>query len=376
MAVTIRKVTDKDTLRQFIQFGIDLYEGNEYFVPPLIYDELATLNTKKNPAFDHCEAIYLLAYRNDEIVGRIAVFVHHKSNEIWNEKNVRFGFVDFIDDVEVVDALFGAAESWARSKGMKKIHGPLGFTDLDHEGLLIHGFDQLGTLSTIYNYPYYVTHLERMGYIKEQDWFEYKIPVPKEVPERYMRVAEMVRKKFKLTTKKFQSKQDVWPYAREIFELINRAYTNLYGFVPLTDKQIDYYVEMYIPMIRLNFLSLVLREEDNKLVGVGIGLPSLSLALQKAKGKFMPTGWYHLYKAMKGRDNKVLDLLLIGVDPEYQGKGVNALIFSQFIPEAIELGVEYAESNPELEINNKVQSMWDDFNATHHKTRRAFIKEL
>lgn len=376
MAVTISKVTDKSTLRKFIQFGIDLYEGNEYFVPPLIYDELATLNKEKNPAFEQCDADYFLAYRNDEIAGRIAVIINHKANEVWKEKNARFGFVDFIDDAEVVDALFGAAESWARFRGMDKMHGPLGFTDFDHEGMLIEGFDQLGTLSTIYNYPYYVAHMKRMGYVKDHDWFEYKIPVPKEIPERYMRVAEVVRKKFRLTTKKFLSKKEVWPYAREIFELLNRSYKDLYGFAPLSEKQIDYYVEMYIPMIRLNFLSLVLREEDNKLIGVGIGLPSLSTALQKAKGKFMPTGWYHLYKALKGTDNKILDLLLIGVDPEYQGKGVNALIFSQFISEAVDLGIEYAESNPELEMNNKVQSMWDEFNAVHHKTRRAFMKEI
>ncbi|MDR1517717.1 MAG: GNAT family N-acetyltransferase [Dysgonamonadaceae bacterium] len=376
MAVTISKVTDKSTLHKFIQFGIDLYEGNDYFVPPLIYDEFATLNKEKNPAFEQCDADYFLAYRNEEIVGRIAVIINHKANEMWNEKNARFGFVDFIDDDEVVDALFDTAENWARRRGMNKMHGPLGFTDFDHEGMLIEGFDQLGTMSTIYNYPYYVSQMERRGYVKDQDWFEYKIPVPKEIPKRYMRVAEVVRKKFRLTTKKFQSKKEVWPYAREIFELLNKTYKNLYGFAPLTDKQIDYYVEMYIPMLRLNFISVVLREEDNKLVGVGIGLPSLSVALQKAKGKFMPAGWYHLYKALKGNNNKILDLLLIGVDPEYQGKGVITLIFSQFIQEAVDLGIEYTESNPELEVNNKVRSMWTDFNAVHHKSRRAFIKEI
>ncbi|SFS77487.1 hypothetical protein SAMN05216365_11825 [Porphyromonadaceae bacterium NLAE-zl-C104] len=376
MSVIINKVRTKDDLKKFIQFGIDLYEGNEYFVPPLIYDERATLNWSKNPAFDHCDAIYFLAYRDDKIVGRIAVIINHKANERWNERNARFGFVDFIDDSEVVDALFGAAESWARSRGMDKIHGPLGFTDLDHEGMLVEGFDQISTLSTIYNYPYYVNHMERMGYIKDQDWVEFLITIPKEMPERFLRASEIVKKRFGLDVKHLESKKDVLPYARDIFKLINRAYKDLYGYVELTDRQIDYYVDMYIPMLRLEFLTLVIRQEDNKLVGVGIGLPSIAKALQKARGRFVPTGWYHLYKALKGKDTNVLDLLMVAVDPEYQGKGLNALMFNEFIPAANRLGFEYAESNPELEINSKVHSMWNSLETKQHKRRRAFIKNL
>lgn len=376
MSVIINKVRTKDDLKKFIQFGIDLYEGNEYFVPPLIYDERATLNWSKNPAFDHCDANYFLAYRDDKIVGRIGVIINHKANEKWNERNARFGFVDFIDDNEVVDALFGAAESWARSRGMEKIHGPLGFTDLDHEGMLVEGFDQIGTLSTIYNYPYYVDHMERMGYVKDQDWVEFLITIPKEMPERFLRASEIVKKRFGLDVKHLESKKDVLPYARDIFKLINRAYKDLYGYVELTDRQIDYYVDMYIPMLRLEFLTLVIRQEDNKLVGVGIGLPSIAKALQKARGRFVPTGWYHLYKALKGKGTNVLDLLMVAVDPEYQGKGLNALMFNEFIPAANRLGFEYAESNPELEINSKVHSMWNSLETKQHKRRRAFIKNL
>ena len=376
MSVTIHKVTTKDDVRKFIQFGIDLYEGNEYFVPPLIYDERATLNRSKNPAFDHCDASYFLAYRDKEIVGRIGVIINYKANEIWKERNARFGFVDFIDDDEVVDTLFGAAESWARSRGMEKIHGPLGFTDLDHEGMLVEGFDQMSTFSTIYNYPYYVDHMERLGYVKDQDWVEFLITIPQEMPERFLRASEIVKKRFGLAVKHLQSKKDVYPYAREIFKLINRSYKDLYGFVELSEKQIDYYVEMYIPMLRLEFLTLVIRQEDNKLVGVGIGLPSIAKALQKAKGRFLPTGWYHLYQALKGKENNVLDLLLVAVDPEYQGKGVNALLFNEFIPAAIRLGFKYAESNPELDLNLRVKSMWNDVEARQTKRRRAFIKQL
>lgn len=376
MSVIINKVRTKEDLKKFIQFGIDLYEGNEYFVPPLIYDERDTLNWSKNPAFDHCDATYFLAYRDEEIVGRIGVIINHKANEIWNERNARFGFVDFIDDKEVVDALFGAAESWARSRGLEKIHGPLGFTDFDHEGMLVEGFDQISTLSTIYNYPYYVEHMERMGYVKDQDWIEFLISIPKEMPERFLRASEIVKKRSGLDIKHLQSKKDVMPYARDIFKLLNRAYKELYGFVELTDRQIDYYVDMYIPLLRLEFLTLVIRQEDNKLVGVGIGLPSIAKALQKAKGRFMPSGWYHLYKALKGKGNNVLDLLLVAVDPEYQGKGLNALLFNEFIPAANRLGFEYAESNPELEVNSKVHSMWNGLETKQHKRRRVFIKDL
>lgn len=377
MSVEIKEVNDKDTLKKAIRFSIDLYKGNEFYVPPLVYDEVATLSRDKNPAFKHCEAVNLVAYKNGEIAGRITAIINHLANNTWNQKQARFGFVDFVDDMEVVDALFNAAEEWARFRGMEKIHGPLGFTDFDHEGMLIDGFDQVGTMATIYNFPYYVEHLERLGYAKDHDWLEFRIKIPTEVPERYSRMNEIIKKRSRVNVIKINSKDDVYPYAHQIFELFNISYKELYGFVPLTKEQIDYYVNMYIPMLRLNFLSMVLREEDNKLVGVGIGLPSMSVALQKSGGKFLPTGWYHLYKALKGFDNnKILDLMLIGIHPDYQGKGVSALIFNQFITESIKLGFEYAESNPELEVNTKVQSLWDGLEYTNHKRRRAFIKDL
>ena len=377
MSVIIKKVTSKDDLMKFIHFGIDLYKGNDYFVPPLIYDERATLNRSKNPAFDHCDASYFLAYRNGEIVGRIAAIINHKSNERWDQKHARFGFVDFIDDNDVVDSLFGAAESWARSRGMEKIHGPLGFTDLDHEGMLVEGFDRMSTMATIYNYPYYPKQLERLGYMKDKDWVEFLIEIPSEVPERFSRMADIVKKRFGLTIKHITKKQDIYPYAKEMFMLINRAYRDLYGYVELSERQIDYYVDMYIPMIRLEFVTLVLRQTDNKLVGVGIGLPSMSEALRKAKGRFIPNGWYHLYKALKGKNHGgVLDLLMIAVDPEYQGKGVNALMFNEFIPAANKLGMTKAESNVELEDNSKVHSLWNGLEVEQHKRRRAFIKNL
>lgn len=377
MSVEIREVKDKDTLKKAVQFSIDLYRDNEFYVPPLVYDEVATLSRDKNPAFQHCDAVNLVAYKNGEIAGRLTAIINHMSNHVWNQKQARFGFVDFIDDAEVVDALFDAAETWSKFRGMEKIHGPMGFTDFDHEGMLTDGYDRLGTMAAIYNHPYYVDHLERLGYVKDQDWLEFLIKIPSEVPERYVRMNDIIKKRFRLNVIQVKSKNDVYPYAHEIFKLLNVSYKDLYGFVPLSEKQIDYYVNMYIPMLRLNFLSMVLREEDNKLIGVGIGLPNMSVALKKSGGKFLPTGWYHLYKALKGLDNnKVLDLMLIGIHPDYQGKGVNALIFNQFISEAIRLGYEYAESNPELVTNTKVQSLWDGLDYTQHKKRSAFIKAL
>lgn len=381
MSLRIVEVNDKSLVKKFIKFPIGLYKDSPYYVPPLIMDEIGTLDPKKNPAFDFCEQQLFLAYKGDEIVGRIAAIINHRSNEIWKQKRARFGFVDFIDDNLVVDALFAAAEQWARSKGMEEIHGPMGYTDLDHEGLLVEGFDRISTMSTTYSYPYYKDQIERLDFEKEVDWHEYLIPVPAKVPDRHQRIADIVAKKYKLKLLKFENLKQIQPYVSKLFNLLNIAYTPLYGFVPLTQKQIDHYVKMYIPMLNWDLVSIIIEEETDNVVGFAISVPNLSKALQKSGGKLFPTGWYYLLRAMKGKwkgnnNPKVLDLMLIGVAPEYQGKGVNAMIFADFIPSAYKLGFEFAESNPELEQNNKVASLWDDFNAEQHKVRRAFTKKI
>lgn len=375
MSVIIKQINSKEDIKNFVRFGIELYKGNDYFVPPLIFDEIATLNPAKNPAFEHCEAAYFLAYRNNQIVGRIAAMVNHKSNQEWNQKHARFGFVDFIDDKEVVDSLFKAAEDWSRMRGMEKIHGPLGFSDMDYEGMLVEGYDRISTLSTIYNYPYYPQHMERMGYVKDIDWLEFLIKVPDELSDRYVRSEEIVKKRFGVELFNPRNKDEVKYYIKDIFELINLSYKGLYGYVPLSDKQIEYYADMYLPMLRLDFLAMVVRREDKKLIGVGIGLPSLAKALQKGKGRFLPTGWVHIYKALKG-SNDTLDLLLVAVHPDYRGKGINALMFNKFIPAAKKMGITHAESNIEMENNTKVHSLWKEMDAEQHKRRRAYIKEL
>jgi GNAT superfamily N-acetyltransferase len=375
MAVKIVEVTDISSLKKFVTFNIQLYKGNPYHVPSLIMDELMTLRKDKNPAFDFCESIYFLAYKDNKIAGRIAGIINHKANATWNQQYARFGFIDFIDDKEVSSALFDAVEQWALQKGMNGIQGPLGFTDLDHEGLLVWGFDQLGTMATTYSFPYYKDHLEKSGYAKDQDWNEFQIQVPKDIPEKHHRISEIVMKKYGLKVKKFKKTKEIWPYAKQIFQLFNEAYRPLYGYSELSEKQIDYYVKMYIPMLRLKLITLIIRESDDRVVGVGLTLPSLSKALQKAKGCLLPFGWFHLLKALYGK-GEILDLYMIGILPEYQNKGVNALIFYDIIPVVNSMGFKYAESNPELELNQKVQSQWDYFEAKHHKTRRAFIKHL
>lgn len=378
MSVIIKQINenDKAAKKAFVKFPIRLYKDCPFYVPSLVLDELGTLDTKKNPAFEFCEMQLFLAYKEDKIVGRIAAIINRKSNETWNEKHARFGFVDFIDDNEVVDALFSAAQQWAVNKGMTAIVGPMGFTDLDHEGLLIEGYDQLSTMATTYSFPYYREHIERLGFKKEVDWNEYRMPVPTSVPERHQRIANMVAKRYGLKVLKFKSLKQITPYVSKLFNLLNDAYKPLYGFTALSQKQIDYYVKMYVPLLRWDLVSIIIKEETDEVVGFGIGMPSLSEGLKKSGGKLFPFGWYHLLKDLKSRKNPVVDLLLIGIDPEYQGKGVNAIIFSDYIPSAHGCGFQFAESNPELEINEKVSSLWDGFDAVNHKKRRAYIKHF
>ena len=377
MAVTIKKVTTKHELKRFIRFNYELYKHNPYSVPDLYDDMLNTFNKKKNAAFEFCEAEYFLAYKDGKLVGRVAAIINNRANNTWNKKEVRFGWIDFTDDAEVADALIRTVEQWGKERGMTHITGPLGFTDMDAEGMLVEGFDQLGTMATIYNYPYYPQHMERMGFLKDADWVEYKIYIPDAIPDKHKRISDLIQRKYQLKIKKYtSSKQIARDYGQAIFELINEAYTPLYGYSALTQRQIDQYVKMYLPILDLRMVTLI-TDRDDKLVAVGISMPSLSEALQKSHGRLLPFGWFYLLKALFfKRRAKMLDLLLVAVKPEYQNKGVNALLFSDLIPVYQQLGFEYAESNPELELNGKVQAQWEYFRTEQHKRRRAFIKEI
>ena len=374
MAIIIKKVSSKKELKTFIRFNYELYKGNPYSVPDLYDDMLNTFNPKKNAAFEFCEADYFLAYKNDRVVGRVAAIINHRANDTWQKKEVRFGWIDFIDDEEVSETLLDTVAQWGKERGMKSIVGPLGFTDMDAEGMLIDGFDQLGTMSTIYNYPYYQKHMEKLGFEKDADWVEFKMKVPEAIPEKFVRISEIILQKYKLKIKKLKRKEiKEKNYGQRIFDLINEAYAPLYGYSKMTQGQIDQYIKMYLPLIDLRMVSIIEDEEGN-LIAAGISMPSLSEALQKAKGKMLPFGWYHLLKALFIKKPKILDLLLVGVKPEYQSKGVNALLFYDLIPVYQQLGFEYGESNPELEDNKKVQSQWSVFNPEQHKRRRAYRK--
>ena len=376
MAIIIKKVSSKKELKTFIRFNYELYKGNPYSVPDLYDDMLGTFSPKRNAAFEFCEADYFLAYNNNKVVGRVAAIINKRANETWNKKEVRFGWIDFIDDIEVSEALLDTVARWGKERGMEAMVGPLGFTDMDAEGMLIEGFDQLSTMSTIYNFPYYPQHLEKLGFEKEADWVEFKLTVPDKLPEKFVRISEIILQKYKLRIKKLKRKEiKTKNYGQKIFDLINEAYAPLYGYSKMTQRQINQYIKMYLPLIDLRMVSLV-EDEKGELIAVGISMPSLSEALQKAEGKMLPFGWYHLLKALFFKKPKVLDLLLVGVKPEYQSKGVNALLFYDLVPVYQQMGFKYGESNPELELNKKVQSQWSAFESVQHKRRRAYKKML
>ena len=379
-SITIKKVETKEDLKAFIEFHYDLYEGNEYDVPNLYSDEVNTLSKDKNAAFDFCVANYYLAIRDNKVVGRVAAIINNKANEKWDQKRVRFGWIDFIEDKEVLEALLKAVEDFGKAHGMNEIVGPLGFTDMDPEGMLTWGFDQLGTMPTIYNYDYYPRLLESLpGYEVDNKYVEYKLFVPDTVPEKYAKIAEMIQNRYNLRIKKL-TKKDIFEggYGKKIFELINSTYKDLYGFSELSEKQIDQYINMYFPFADLSLITLVEdASADNKLVGIGITLPSLSEALQKCKkGRLFPFGWFHLLRAIKFHKTKIVDLLLMGVLPEYRMKGVNALMFADLIPRYQAYGFEWGETQVEMETNTNVQSQWETLNPVMHKRRNCYKKVL
>ncbi len=374
MSVIIREVTSKKELKKFIWFGINLYKDCKFAAPPLLMDDLLNLTKGKNPALDFCEAGYFLAYKNDKIVGRIAAIINPVANTTWDQKYARFGWVDFIDDDEVSKALFDTAISWSKANGMTSIHGPLGFTDFDHEGTLIDGFDKPGTLAAIYNYPYYSRHIEQYGFVKDSDWREYLITIPEEFPEKYFRIAEIVKQKYKLTALQFKSrKQVVDNYAEKIFDLLNLSYQHLYGFTKLNEKQKNFYIQLYFSFFRIDTVSIIVDEKD-EVVALGIAMPSFTKALQKAKGHLFPFGWYYMLRALKKND--LVDLYLMAVHPDYQNKGVNSIMFAELMPRFAKNGYKFAESNPELESNTRMSSQWGSFENVNHKTRRVYIKNI
>jgi len=373
VSLEIREVkTDKD-LKRFIRFPFTLYRNSPYWIPPLLADELRTLRQSTNPSFQHCKARYWLAYRGKELCGRIAGIINHAYISAWGSRYVRFSWIDFIDDEEVSSALFEAVESWARSEGMTAVHGPLGFTDMDPEGMLVEGFKELGTIATIYNYPYYPAHTEKRGYQKDTDWLEYEVSVPRTIPENAMKIAALAEERRHVHVLPARKSKDFLPYANQIFDLINTTYKDFYGFVQLTREQIDWYVKAYFPNVVPDYVKVIL-DEENKVAGFVIGMPSLSRAFQKARGRLFPFGFIHVLKAL--RKPTQIDLFLGAVRPDLQGKGADALLITYLAQSCIKNGILSAESNPELENNLLVQGHWKHFERRQHKRRRCYIKHL
>ncbi len=374
--IVIKEVTTKRELRRFVQFGIDLYKGNNYFCPPIVIDEMNTFSPSGNPALEVCDFVIYMAYRNNKIVGRIVGIINHRANEVWGVNKCRFGWFECIDDYDVFEALLDAVAEWGRSKGMACLNGPIGFTDFDHQGLLIEGFDYNAPMASLYTYPYYIAHYERYGLRKEMDWIEFQIRPPKEAPERMRRVAKLVEERYGLHTVKVKSVRELKKrYGYTYFDVIDAAYQKLYNYQPMTDRQKQYYCKMFFPLLNFDFVTMVANAKD-EIVAVGVGMPSLSEALRKCRGRLFPFGWYHLLKALKAKKMTDFDLLLIAVRPDYQDKGVNALLFDEITPYFTKYGIERVETTAILETNNKSQANFVIFDHIQHKRRRAYTKEL
>ena len=375
--ISIKRVTNRKELEQFVQFYYDLYRGNDCAVPFLYSDEMDTLRKDKNPSFECCDAEYFMAFKDGKIVGRVAGIINHRANERWDRKLVRFGWFDFVDDTEVSEALLKAVEDWGRGQGMTEIAGPLGFIDTDREGMLVDGFDQLSTMYVNYNYPYYPKHMERLsGFEKDNDYVEMKVKVPEVVPEKFSKITEMVRKRYGLRVHKFSRRELIDEgYGRKVFDLLNATYKDLYGFSQLSNKQIDKLVNDYIKIADLNLVTAVF--DGDNMVGFGITFPSFSHAMQKTRdGRFLPFGWWHMLKILKWHRTNIVDLLLIGVLPEYRSKGANALIFDDLIRWFQRYNFEWAETGPQMETNEGVLSQWQYLESTIVRRHRCYRKIL
>lgn len=375
--IEIRKVNTQHELRQFIQFYYDLYRDCPQAVPYLYFDELSTLDRRKNPSFECCEADYFMAYSDGRPVGRVAAIINHRANERWQRQQVRFGWFDFVDDAGVSRALIDTVAQWGRERGMTEIAGPLGFIDTDREGMLVEGFDELSTMYVNYNYPYYADHMARLeGFVKDNDYLEYKVRVPEVVPEKFSKITQMVKQRYGLAVHKFTRHELLSEgYGRQVFTLLNQTYKDLYGFSELSERQIDKLVNDYIKIADLNLVTAIM--DGSRMVGFGITFPSFSRALQKTRdGRLWPLGWWHLLRTIKWHQTDTVDLLLIGVLPEYRQKGANALIFDDLIRQFQRYGFRWAQAMPQMESNEAVRSQWQYLESIQHRRHRCFKKNI
>jgi GNAT superfamily N-acetyltransferase len=375
MSVEIRLVETRRELKTFIKFPFEIYKGDPYWVPPLIMDDLDTFSPTKNPAFEHAEAKLFLAYKDGKAVGRIIGILSHAANDKYNTKNLRFGWFETINDYDVAHSLLLAVENWGKELGLETMTGPHGFSDLDPEGMLVEGFDQLPTISVYYNFPYYPGFVEKYGFEKEIDYLEFRSVNPQEtgIPPKLLRLGERIKERSGVKIHKFKSKRELKQRTVDLFHLLNEAFEEIYGSVPLSEKQIYYYVKKYFTFVDKDLIQLAVNEQDEA-VGFMIAMPSLSKGFQKAKGRLLPFGWFHILRSLKNYE--VLDFYLAGVKKSYRGQGVDLLMVLEVLQAALKKGVKYAESNPELETNKKIHAQWKYFNPTQHKRRRIYKKDI
>ncbi len=374
--IKLVEVKTKAQRRVFVDYPNKLYRDDPHFVPAFYGDDMADWDPQKNPAFAYCEARAWLAYRDGKVVGRIGAILSHRANEKWGTKRMRFSQVDFIDDPAVSDALFQKVEEWAKEKGMEEVHGPLGFCDMDREGMLVEGFDKRSMFITYYNHPYYIQHMERLGFVKDADWVEYLLPIPAvDDPKmlRIKRIADHILQKGKYHEVQVKNRVAYKPWIKQAFELVNRAYGDLYGTVDLGKDQIEKYANKFIPLIEPEFCCLVADEQD-KLVAFGVMGMSMAEAMRKSRGRLFPTGWIHVLKALKKND--AVDMFLIAVDPALQGVGLNSIVMTHLWEGSIKRGIINAETGPMLEMNEKILSQWRALTVIPHKRRRCFVKKI
>ncbi|QJP35049.1 GNAT family N-acetyltransferase [Nonlabens sp. Ci31] len=371
--IEVRKIESKKDIKKFVQFQMDLYKDNKFFVPPIIKDELAVFDPNKNQVFKNADCWMFLAYKGNQIVGRVAALINHIEIKDQKKPKMRFGWLDMIDDIEVTRALLAEVQNVGKKQHLEFMEGPVGFSNMDKAGLLIKGFDEVSTMITWYNYPYYMEHLEQLGYVKAAEWVEFKFQPPNPIPDKINRFADIISKRYTLRTLQFTSTKEILPYVDAMFDLLNKTYSNLVTYVPIQQYQIELYKEKYLPFINPDFIELVV-DQENKLVGFAITMPSFSKALQKANGKLFPFGFLHLLKAKK--KNNEAAFYLIGIDPEYQGKGVTAMMFRNIIVNFMNYGITKCETNPELEDNLAVQASWKNYDPTLHKRRRTYRKDI
>jgi len=376
MDLEIRKIGTKNEIKQFISFANNLYKDCPYFCPPLFAGEMDTFDPRKNPTLEHCEYQLFLAYRDGKVVGRVAALINHKANAHWSNLHVRFGWLDFVDDVEVSRALLDAVKAWGKERGMTAMNGPVGFTDWDHQGLLLQGYEYVAPIASLYNFPYYVHHLDAYGLKKEVDWIEYRIQTPREVPERVARLSKVVAARYHLRIDKVHSKDELQrKYGLSYMDMLDSVYQNIYNFQPMTQRQKEYYRDMYFPILNFDFVSIVVNEK-NEIVGAGLGMPDISQAVRRCGGRLFPMGWYYVLKALRAKRMEIFDLLLIGVRKDYQGKGVTSMLFADMIPYFSQYGVKYIETTSMLETNYKVLSNFEPYDKVQHKRRRAYIMDI